>query len=91
MQYGGEYNEKSDVWSFGVLLAEMFGRHPFEHCKSEYRMAFVVGIQKKIIVPQLPECSPAIKKIMADCMNFDASQRPSFTEIIAKLNKVSSV
>ncbi|CAJ0576924.1 unnamed protein product, partial [Mesorhabditis spiculigera] len=78
------FSEKTDVWSFGVFLFELFtyGTSPYmaidpermlEHLKEGSRL-------------ELPEESPErITKLLASCSEFDAARRPNFQQIRSEL------
>ncbi|CAJ0569681.1 unnamed protein product, partial [Mesorhabditis spiculigera] len=78
------FSEKTDVWSFGVFLFELFtyGTSPYmaidpermlEHLKEGNRL-------------ELPEESPErIVKLLASCSEFDAAKRPNFQQIRSEL------
>ncbi|XP_006903678.1 PREDICTED: LOW QUALITY PROTEIN: protein tyrosine kinase 6 [Elephantulus edwardii] len=80
----GHYSTKSDVWSFGVLLHEVFRRgqmpypgmsnhETFLRVDSGYRMARPL------------ECPPTVYKLMLACWQRDPMQRPSFYALWEKL------
>ncbi|XP_047139612.1 tyrosine-protein kinase CSK isoform X1 [Hydra vulgaris] len=74
------FSTKSDVWSFGILLWEIFsfGRNPYPRVpldelltkiKSNYRM-------------ECPEkCPPFVYQLMLKCWDADPSRRPSFKQL----------
>jgi len=79
------YSTQSDVWSFGILLWEIysFGRNPYprvplkdvsEKVEKGYRMEIPDG------------CPKAMYVLMQSCWNIDPSGRPSFRNILKKLS-----
>ncbi|XP_030074255.1 megakaryocyte-associated tyrosine-protein kinase isoform X2 [Microcaecilia unicolor] len=81
-----KFSTKSDVWSFGVLLWEIFsyGRTPYpkmslkevcEKIENGYRM-------------EAPEhCPPYVYALMNSCWETDPGKRPSFKKLREKLEK----
>lgn len=83
------FTNKSDVWSYGVLLWEIysFGRIPFpripiqdvvRHIERGYRMEPPEG------------CPPLITELMNDCWALEARARPTFADVVLKLRRISS-
>lgn len=83
-----QYNEKIDVYSYGLILNTMFSRIPPYFGVSIEDLARM----KTQGVFQIHESIPDyLKKIIEKCINPDPSKRPSFKEIYNKLaNKVLS-
>ncbi|VDK42603.1 unnamed protein product [Anisakis simplex] len=76
---------ESDVWSFGVLLWELFtfGDYPYNKIQDNDelfdRLCSGYHLEK-------PACSPkAVYEIMEDCWHFDQLDRPDFAECKLKL------
>lgn len=80
----GKFTSKSDVWSFGILLWEVysFGRVPYpkiqladvmSHLDTGYRM------------PPPDGCPPEVYSIMQQTWQKDPSRRPSFREMLGRL------
>ncbi|OQV17304.1 putative Mast/stem cell growth factor receptor kita [Hypsibius exemplaris] len=80
------FTQKSDVWSYGVLLWEMFslGAVPYNNldaCVMESPSAFGDWLQKGNRLGK-PEFSPAIMfEMMGRCWRLDDRERPSFNEL----------
>ncbi|CAJ0950512.1 unnamed protein product, partial [Mesorhabditis belari] len=76
----GRFSEKSDVWSFGVVLWEMysFGKSPFESFSHQEILSFLKNGSRL----EIPESSPDwIKKIIEECWSEELMKRPEFSGI----------
>uniref|UniRef100_A0A8C2H611 Tyrosine-protein kinase n=1 Tax=Cyprinus carpio TaxID=7962 RepID=A0A8C2H611_CYPCA len=75
-----KYSSKSDVWSFGVLMWEVFteGKMPFEH-NQNHEVVMMVTQGHRLYRPQ--KAAPHIYSIMKMCWMEKADERPSFTEL----------
>jgi serine/threonine protein kinase len=75
-----EYSEKSDVWSYGVVLYEIATRG------DPYPSADAIQVATKVAKGHLrcdppDDCPSVIADIMVDCTVFDFKERPTFREI----------
>ena len=72
-----QYTSKSDVWSFGMVLVELFtqGYEPYSHVGlREVRAMVTNGTQ-----PDIPRnCPVMIQSCIQNCLQQSQSQRPSF-------------
>ncbi|POG67829.1 kinase-like domain-containing protein, partial [Rhizophagus irregularis DAOM 181602=DAOM 197198] len=83
-------NEKSDVYSIGVLLWEISsGKPPFYVEGEQYDVALALQIvqgQREHIVPGTPE---AYVKIYTDCWNDEPEERPTASKVLERLKAVN--
>uniref|UniRef100_A0AAG5DV41 Tyrosine-protein kinase receptor n=1 Tax=Anopheles atroparvus TaxID=41427 RepID=A0AAG5DV41_ANOAO len=80
----GIFTSKTDVWSFGVLLWEVFslGLMPYTGLPNRDVMQLVTG-GGRLDAPQ--GCPMAVYRIMADCWNPTPEERPSFSNLLERL------
>ncbi|KAM4703221.1 tyrosine-protein kinase STYK1-like [Rhinophrynus dorsalis] len=78
--------EKSDVWSFGVLLYEMItlGDPPYPDLDPKQVLP---KLEKNYRMEQPEQCSDQLYELMTSCWQWDDSERPCFTEVLKQLNK----
>ncbi|EGD73831.1 TK protein kinase [Salpingoeca rosetta] len=86
----GAYQPAADVWSFGVLLFEIFSRgsRPYDHLTSneDVREAVVEGTLR---LEEPPLGPPAIRSIMYSmCLVPDPTQRSSFSDLHAAITSL---
>lgn len=81
------YNEKVDVYAYGIFLWELFAR--------ELPYAGMLGEQVPLAVerghrPSIPEgCPPFMSALMKQCWNGEPHARPSMVEVVASLKQVT--
>lgn len=83
----GKFSTQSDVWSYGVLLWELFsfGRTPYPRVHIDG----VVEMIEKGHRMECPDgCPKQVYRVMRDCWDIDPRQRPTFQTIYRKLDEV---
>jgi len=74
------YSQKSDVWSYGVVMWEMVSREdPYPDEDAVAAAMAVVYENKRLPIPQF--CDASFTKIMTSSWQKDANLRPTFKEI----------
>ncbi|KAM6179031.1 vascular endothelial growth factor receptor 1 [Rhynchocyon petersi] len=79
------YSTKSDVWSFGVLLWEIFslGGSPYPGVQLDEDFCSRLKEGMRMRAPEY--ATPEIYQIMLDCWHKDPKERPRFAELVEKL------
>eukprot|EP00850_Spirogloea_muscicola_P001052 SM000004S14922 [mRNA] locus=s4:220990:227245:- [translate_table: standard] len=77
-------NEKSDIFSFGVILWELATLEKPWGQLNPMQVVGAVGFQQRTL-PLPDTVEPGIADIINACFRIEASERPSFTEIMAQL------
>ncbi|KAL6076589.1 Constitutive triple response 4 [Balamuthia mandrillaris] len=80
------YTDKADIYSFGMVLWELltheapfYGLHPLQ----------IVRAIDQGKLPDIPKtCPPDYAKLISDCWEKDPNKRPSFDEILVRLQKL---
>ncbi len=92
------YTEKSDVWSFGILIIElMSGEHPLNHIQFTFELhktilndTLVIKIPDNLhgtmvcVVTYLVE----MQQILQKCKEWEPKNRPAFPEIVQIFKKL---
>merc|ERR1711915_112584 len=95
-----KYSHKSDVWSFGVTLWEMFsyGATPalsgcqdffssYQRQRQDFR-DWLTKLEEGVRLPQTEHCPNVLySRVMLSCWAKDPSARPTFTQLKRELKK----
>ncbi|XP_076786521.1 protein-tyrosine kinase 6 isoform X3 [Arvicanthis niloticus] len=84
----GHYSIKSDVWSFGVLLHEIFSRGQVPYPGMSNHETFL-KVDAGYRMPCPLECPPNVHKLMLCCWSRDPKQRPCFKDLCEKLSGIT--
>jgi serine/threonine protein kinase len=86
----GHYDQKVDVYSFGLILYEICaGNGVFSSPKNETsRLKLYVDLQKGNPPPIPDSVLPVASTLIAECWAASASKRPSFSQIRKRLQEI---
>jgi len=78
------FSQKSDVWSFGIVMWEIFeyGKVPYGVKNNEQTL---VAVLEGYRLPCPSNCTHSMYSLMESCWNSDPKKRPTFKELIEKL------
>ena len=76
----GKFTHASDVWSYGVLLWEMYsyGKEPYRGMDGEQVLEYVEN-GSRLLMP--PDASEAVWELMLTCWEDEPEDRPKFSHL----------
>jgi len=87
---GGNYDEKVDVYSFGMIMFEIICREvPFEEEDPTVVVSMVTEGQRPDPEAIPPDCPPPLRKTMEQCWAHDPKSRPAFDVVLPAIQAVS--
>ncbi|VDM65533.1 unnamed protein product [Strongylus vulgaris] len=88
----GVYSTKTDVYSFSVMMWEIFSFGQLPFYKYDNRVLRKLIIQKKVTLSKcLGEIPPEMEELRLRCMDYDPNKRPDFIEIEAIISEMPDV
>lgn len=83
-----KFSHKSDVWSFGITLWEMFsyGENPAIPGISDTKLAEALQKGRRLCCPQ--SCPLEVYRLMKECWESDSHKRPSFSNIREQIEEL---
>ena len=86
-----KYNEKADVFSFGIVLWEIYTRKiPYRDLKMSANKLVALVVRKRARPTIPPEMPKKYRNLMVACWAHHAADRPSFVQIVTKLKAMLS-
>lgn len=83
---GQWYNEKSDVFSYGIILCELIARVEADPDILPRTENF--GLDYLAFSEMCGPCPPEFLKLAFSCCTFEPKSRPSFAEIVIRLTRI---
>jgi len=84
----GKYSTKTDVWSYGVTLWEIFTlcrQQPYHEMADEALLQDVQKEHKRTLLKRPPIAPDEAYSVMKQCWTYDSSQRPNFDTLYEQL------
>lgn len=85
-----KFSTKSDVWSFGILLWEIFsfGRNPYPRISSNDVLQKVLSGYR---MSKPEQCPTNVYDVMLACWNLSPDRRPSFEHLVSMLYRETNL
>mmetsp|Transcript_13587 Transcript_13587/g.18800 ORF Transcript_13587/g.18800 Transcript_13587/m.18800 type:complete len:121 (-) Transcript_13587:55-417(-) len=82
------YNQKTDVWSFGVVIFEVLERNiPYPDLSVPQVAAYIMQISLMESIPQNNNHPPELLDIMKLCLQLEPEKRPTFEQLILQFDE----
>ena len=77
----------SDVWSFGLVLSEVFGRkHAWGKLMTHAEMAQLIVAKT---LPSVQHLNPTMRRVCEGCLQYDAKKRINMMTVIQQLREIN--
>ena len=90
--YYGKFSEKTDVWSFGVTMWELFNlanQQPYSEMTDRELIRDAIKGYTRQILSKPNECPVSVFQILMQCWSAQPEQRPTFAKIHDQLFSIS--
>ena len=90
--YYGKFSEKTDVWSFGVTMWELFtlaDQQPYSEMTDRELIRDAIKGYTRQILSKPNECPESVFQVMMQCWSAQPEQRPVFAELHDQLLSIS--
>ena len=87
----GRFSEKTDIWSFGVTMWEIFsmGRYqPYEEFDDQQLIQDAVRNKTRKLLEKPDACPDEVYRVMLRCWEYKLEERASFEEVFNSLSHV---
>ena len=87
----GRFSEKTDVWSFGITMWEIFtlGRfQPYEELDDQDIIQDAVRNKQRKLLPKPEACPEDVYRVMLRCWEYKLDNRATFAEIFNSLSEI---
>lgn len=86
--FDDEFSEKSDVWSYGVLVWEIYtlGQMPYHDRSNEEVLKCV---KDDLRLPKPDNCPDTVLEVLDKCWEGNPLARPTFQELLDDVNGIS--
>lgn len=83
------YSSSSDVWSYGVLLWEIYtlGLLPYQDIDQS---SLYTWLREGHRLEQPPKCPNQVYKLMRRCWRYNSWERPTFSDLVKELDDISN-
>ncbi|XP_060794335.1 dual specificity testis-specific protein kinase 2 isoform X2 [Neoarius graeffei] len=85
---GEQYDEKVDVFAYGIILCEIIGRIQADPDFLPRTEDF--GLDVNAFRPMAGECPPAFLGLAVTCCHMKPQSRPPFSEIVSELERIGA-
>ncbi|XP_056136239.1 inactive tyrosine-protein kinase 7a [Lampris incognitus] len=85
-----DFSTKTDVWSYGVLMWEVFTQGELPHSGMDYTQLMEALKEGSLKLPLPPGCPSRVYKLMCQCWSLSPKDRPGFTEVLTALSNLPS-
>lgn len=92
--YFGKFSEKTDVWSFGITMWEIFTfckKQPFDNLSDQEVIQDAFRGPERTILPKPDACPSNVFEVVLQCWIHDPEKRPTFETVHALLSKIHNL